>query len=95
MQRVLLDYMELFVEGTFFSFKGQVKYFDGNLLSILYEGEALTPAQGIRQTFALNFELERGELLTLDYFLRNRTSFLLLKMVYSRVRIRKKFLRVL
>ena len=79
MQRVLLDYMELFVEGTFFSFKGQVKYFDGNLLSILYEGEALTPAQGIRQTFALNFELERGELLTLDYFFEESDIVLALK----------------
>jgi len=79
MQRVLLDYMELFVEGTIFSLKGQVMRFDGDLLSILYDGEAWTPAQGIRQTFALNFKLVRGELLALDYFIEESDIVLALK----------------
>ena len=59
---------EFVVKTHFKNMRCQVMRFDDSLLSIKYEGEVYTPAKAITETFALNFDLEKGDLLSLKDF---------------------------
>ena len=61
----LNTYYYSFVEGTCFDIEYQIVRNDSNVLSILFLGQVLTPSKGMRQAFALNFNLNQGELLTI------------------------------
>lgn len=64
-QSFLEDLSEDYVSGTRFWLSCRVTRFDATWFSLRYEGEAWTPSRALGLAFALNFNMETGQLLKL------------------------------